>query len=147
MKRTAFTVMTAALVVVWAAAAEILPPPGGSQENAAVIATIHLPRAVMADGAVLPAGTYRVRLTGDQPVPATGQSAGGERWVEFLKNGIAAGREVATVVSAADIEQIAKGPQPRPDTSRVDVLKGGDYVRVWINRAGTHYIVHMPPAS
>ena len=23
------------------------------------------------------------------------------------------------------------------------MLKGADYVRVWINRAGTHYLVHL----
>jgi len=30
---------------------------------------------------------------------------------------------------------------------RVDMLKGNDYVRVWINRAGTNYIIHLPPAA
>jgi hypothetical protein len=28
----------------------------------------------------------------------------------------------------------------------VDVLKEGDYVRVWINRDGTHYLIHLPVA-
>jgi hypothetical protein len=23
-------------------------------------------------------------------------------------------------------------------------LRGNDYVRVWINRAGNHYLIHMP---
>jgi hypothetical protein len=29
----------------------------------------------------------------------------------------------------------------------VDMLKGNDYVRVWINRSGRNYIVHLPPAK
>ena len=52
----------------------------------------------------------------------------------------------ATVVSAGDISTIVKGARPKPGTSRVDLLKGGDYWRVWINKGGTHYIINLPPA-
>ena len=147
MKRSTFNGAYAALFIVWAATAYGLLSAGAiEQGDAAVIGSIHLTQAVMADGKVLPAGTYQVRLTNDRPTPAAGESPGGERWIEFVKNGTVAGREVATVVSADDIDTIAKGSRPKADASRVDVLKGGDYVRVWINRAGTNYIVNMPPA-
>jgi hypothetical protein len=26
----------------------------------------------------------------------------------------------------------------------VQVLRGNEYLRVWINRAGNHYLVHLP---
>ena len=26
------------------------------------------------------------------------------------------------------------------------MLRGNDYIRVWINRGGTHYLVHLVPA-
>jgi len=26
------------------------------------------------------------------------------------------------------------------------MLKGNDYLRVWITRAGVSYLIHMPPA-
>ena len=91
-------------------------------------------------GKPLAAATYQVRLTNDQPTAAVGESPGAERWVEFVKDGKVAGREVATVISAADIGTIARGPQPKANASRVDALKGGDYVRVWINKAGTNYL-------
>jgi len=29
----------------------------------------------------------------------------------------------------------------------VDMLKGNDYVRVWINHSGMNYLVHLPPAK
>jgi hypothetical protein len=29
----------------------------------------------------------------------------------------------------------------------VEALKGGDYIRVWINRGGHNYLVHLPPAG
>jgi hypothetical protein len=48
------------------------------------------------------------------------------------------------VISVTDIGTIAKGPQPKTTPSRVDRLKGGDYVRVWINKTGSNYIVNMP---
>ena len=147
MKRATFNGVYAALFIVWAAAAHNLLSAGTiEQGDAAVIGSIRLTQAVMADGKILPAGTYQVRLTNDQPAPAVGQSLGGERWIEFVKNGTVAGREVATVVSADDINTIAKGPRPRANASRVDLLKGGDYVRVWSNRGGTNFIVNMPPA-
>lgn len=110
------------------------------------LGTVHLTQAALADGKPLAAGTYQVRLTNEQPTPAAGQSPNAERWVEFIKNGTVAGREVATVISAEDIGAVAKRPAPKADGSRVDVLKDGEYVRVWITRAGVHYIVNMPVA-
>ena len=48
---------------------------------------------------------------------------------------------MATVVSAEDIGKVAKGAKPKPGTSKFEMLKGGDYFRVWINKAGTHYLI------
>lgn len=147
MRRATFNGIFTALFIVWAVAAHSLLFAGATEQgDAALIGSVRLTQSVMADGRPLPAGTYQVRLTADQPVPTAGESPGAERWIEFVRSGTVAGREVATVVSANDIEQIAKGPRPKTNTSRVDVLKGGDYVRIWINRGGTHYIIHMPPA-
>jgi hypothetical protein len=110
------------------------------------LGSITLPRAVLADGQPLRAGTYQVRLSGDAPTPAVGQSPEGAQYVEFLRNGQVVGREVATVVSAADVDQVAKGRRVTPGSARVDLLKGADYVRVWINRGGTNYLIHLPPS-
>lgn len=60
-----------------------------------------------------------------------------------MKDGSVAGREVASVVASADIEAVAKGPVPKPNTARVDPLKGGEHLRVWINSAGTHYLINL----
>jgi hypothetical protein len=27
------------------------------------------------------------------------------------------------------------------------MLKGNEYLRVWINKGGNNYLIHMPPAS
>jgi len=113
----------------------------------ASLGTVTFKTAVMADGQRLAAGTYQVRLTGDSPKPGVGQSPESERYVEFVRSGKVAGREVATIVPQAEIAQVADGPRPAAGGARVELLKGDDYVRVWINRSGMHYILHLPPAK
>jgi hypothetical protein len=119
--------------------------PALAQQNN--LGTVNIPKRVMADGKPLAPGTYQVRLSNDEVKAATGQAPGSERWVEFVKGGKVAGREVATVVSQQDIGQIAKGKRPKANGSMVEMLKGGDYWRVWINRGGNNYIINLPPAK
>ena len=44
---------------------------------------------------------------------------------------------------SADIGKVAKGKGPAPGATRVEKLRGDDYVRVWINRGGNHYLIHL----
>lgn len=110
------------------------------------LGSVTLPQRVMADGKPLAAGTYQVRLTGEEAKPGAGQTPEAERYVEFVRGGKVVAREVATVIPAGDIDKIAKSRKPAPGTSKVEKLKGDDYVRVWINRGGNNYIINMPPA-
>jgi hypothetical protein len=109
------------------------------------LGSVTLKRSVKANGQPLGAGTYSVRLTTEEGQPATGQTAGAERWVEFVRGGKVVGREMASVVSDADIAQVANGPgKPAKGGTRVDTLKGDEFVRVWINRGGNNYLIHLP---
>ena len=109
------------------------------------LGSVRLPKAVKADGKTLPAGTYQVRLTAQQATPdAKGQTAPAERWVEFVKGGKVVGREVVTIVPQAEIALVQKDSPPAKNGSKVETLKGGDYVRVWINRGGNYYLIHLP---
>jgi hypothetical protein len=111
------------------------------------LGTVRLARSVKANGEVLPAGTYQVRLTAEVAKPeAAGTIPSLERWVEFVQAGQVKGREVASIVPAADIAKIAENKRVPSGASRVEMLKGNEFVRVWINRSGTHYLIHMPPA-
>lgn len=124
-----------------------VPAAGLAQVAAAgtSLGSITLNQRVMADGKPLAAGTYQVRLTGDSPKPGPGQSMDGTRYVEFVRGGKVLGRELATIVLASEIDSIAESRRPAAGNSRVERLKGDDYVRVWINRGGTNYIINMPP--
>jgi len=110
----------------------------------AVVGTIRLTQPVLADGQAIASGVYQVRATSEHPTPAAGQSGTGECWVQLLQNGQIVGREVATVIPDSEIADVAKGPRPAPNAARVDVLKGGDYLRAWINYGGANYIVNFP---
>ena len=114
------------------------------QASRAAEGDVHIPRAVLADGKRLSGGSYHVRLTNEQPSPVGGETAGSERWVEFVRNGTVVGRDLAIVLAADEIGEVAKSPGPGSNESRVDMLKGGEYVRLWLNRGGTNYLVHMP---
>lgn len=115
------------------------------QDTAATLGTVRIPKAVKADNKPLPAGTYQVRLTTDEAQPdAVGTSGKLERWVEFVKNGKVAGREVVTIVPQSEIALVQKDTPPHAGASKVEMLKGGDYLRVWINKGGTHYLIHLP---
>jgi hypothetical protein len=107
------------------------------------LGSVRLTRALSANGQPLPAGTYTVRLSSDPVTPVVGQSSESAQWVEFVQGGQVKGRELASVVSPADTKQVAKGAPPAPGTVRVQPLRGADYVRIWLNRGGTQYLVHL----
>lgn len=112
------------------------------------LGSVRLTRAVSADGKPLPAGTYQVRLTAQQAKPdAVGASENIERWVEFLQQGAVKGREVVSIVPQAEVKTVVKDAPPPAGGSKVQVLRGNEYVRVWINKAGNHYLIHMPTGA
>jgi hypothetical protein len=122
--------------------------PVSAQAGAQTIGTVRLAQAVRANGQSMAAGTYTVRLTGENGSPVVGQGPASERWVEFVQGGQVRGRELASVVAAADIATVGKTKTPpRPGTARVQSLRGGDYLRLWLNSAGTHYLVHLATAA
>ncbi|MCC7034470.1 MAG: hypothetical protein IT179_16740 [Acidobacteria bacterium] len=103
----------------------------------------------MANGQTLRAGAYQVRLTAEAAQP-TVPGIQMERWVEFLRGGKVVGREVVSIIprdEEKDLHSGGKGPRPAAGTARVETLKGDDYVRVWINRRGVNYLLHLPPAK
>lgn len=119
-----------------------------AQTKPTSLGSVTLNHKVKADGQPLAAGTYTVRLTDEAPPkPGVGQTAEAERYVEFVKGGKVVAREVATVVPDADVKTIVKGPSPARGGVRVDMLKGNDYVRVWINRGGNNYLINLPAGA
>ena len=114
--------------------------PGGEFQ----LGPVRIAKSVKADGKALPPGTYQVRVTGQQASPdAKGQTPSLERWAEFVQRGQVKGREVVTIIPQSEIDKVQKDSPPRPNQAKVETLKGGDYVRVWFNKGGNHYLVHL----
>ena len=112
------------------------------------LGSVRIPRAVTADGKPLPAGTYSVRLTAEVAKPeAVGTSEQLQRWAEFRQGNTVRGREVVSIVPAAEAKVVAKDAPPRAGGNKVQLLKGNEYVRVWINRGGNHYLIHLPTGT
>jgi hypothetical protein len=116
-------------------------------DTAMPLGTVHLPKGLKADGKDLPAGTYQVRLTADEAKPdAKGSSEVLERWVEFVQGGQVKGREVVSIVPAGEAKLVQKDTPPAAGGSKIETLKGGDYMRLWINKGGAYYLVHFAKA-
>jgi hypothetical protein len=111
------------------------------------LGSIRIPRGVKVNGQSIAAGTYQVRLTAqDATPPAPGATPAAERWVELLQGRQVKGREVVTIVPQSEIDKVQKDAPPARNSAKVETLKGGDYVRIWINRGGNYYLMHLPTA-
>jgi len=125
---------------VTAPGAEALNIPSGE----VTLGTVQIPRRVMADGKPLPAGTYELRVTAQTSSGGAGQLEELSRWVEFRQKGQVRGRELASIVPQSEIKQVAEGGMPGPGSVRVDMIKPNDYLRIWANHQGAHFLIHLP---
>jgi|SoiMethySBSTD1v2_1073268.scaffolds.fasta_scaffold41890_3 hypothetical protein len=119
-----------------------------AQKGPVTLGTANIPKAVMANGQPLAAGTYTVRLAAEgADKPAVGQTPDLSRWCEFVQGGQVKGKELCTVLSASEVGAVVKDTPPAAGSVKVQMLKGNDYLRVWANRGGTHYLVHLAVSS
>lgn len=120
---------------------------GSEQSAGQSLGSVNVNRKVVANGQPLSAGTYSLRLLPEELSKVVGQTPSESRWVEFVRGGKVVGKEVATILSDADAKKVAKGGAPAAGGSKTELLKGADYLRIWINRGGTYYLVHLAVAK
>lgn len=126
------------------AGAQLAPADVDVPTGELALGTVELPRRVMANGETLGAGTYDVQLTAQAADPDTvGALQVLERWVEFRQGGEVRGREVVSIVPGAEITDVAKSAPPGAGSSRVELLRENEFLRVWINQGGTHFLIHL----
>jgi hypothetical protein len=120
--------------------------PSTSQQStdANVLATVRIPTAVMVNGTPLPAGTYVIRRTQERPTAPAGQSSDAQRWVEFVADGKVVAREIAEVLRDDDLPQVGASSRPVVSGTRVDMLKGGEFLRISVKRDRERYLVYLP---
>jgi hypothetical protein len=154
MKHTWLVGILAGTLLAGSAAVQAQQKPAAQVPTGEVaLGTITLPRAVTADGKPLPSGRYTLRLTAQAAQPTVaGQLPDLNRWVEFVQGGQVKGREVVSIVPDAEVSQTVPGPDLEPGKAprsgtRVEMLKGNEYLRVWISRNGIQYLIHLVPAG
>lgn len=126
-------------IVLLAAGAAAQTPPAAAPA-ADSLGTVTISQPVLAGGVRLEPGTYEVRLTPETLAPLPGQTPGAERRVEFVANGAVVARDAAVVH-----EPEAVGTSGTASL-RVQLLKGGEFVRVSATREGRRYLIHLPVA-
>jgi hypothetical protein len=112
-----------------------------------VLGTVRITASAMAGGTPLPAGTYQIRLTNDRPAVPAGQSPDGQRWVEFVAAGKVVAREIAEILRDDNLPAIGASSRPVRAGIRVDMLKGGEFLRVSIKRAGERFLIYLTVKS
>jgi hypothetical protein len=118
-----------------------------SLPEANVLATVRITEPALADGRPLAPGTYQVRLTDERPTPRPGQSADAQQWVELVADGSVIAREIAEVIRDDDRPEIGASAERAAEGVRVQILKGGDFLRISVKRQGTRYLIHLPVIS
>lgn len=131
-------VVLASLLVIAAQSA------GLARSDANVLATVRITAAVLADGAPLLPGTYEIRLTDQRPAPAPGQSPEARLWVEFIANGKVVAREAAEVLRDGDLPAVGASSVPARSGTRVEMLKGGEFLRISVKRDHERYLIYLP---
>lgn len=120
----------------------------GTAKKAASLGSVRIAKNVMADGKALAVGTYTLRVSDEMPTAVVGQSSDEARWIEFVQGSTVKGREMATVLSKDALKSMAKkGGSTAPGSAKVEMLKGDEYIRVWVNHAGVQYLIHLTIAK
>ena len=111
------------------------------------LTTVRIATTVMAGGTSLPAGTYELRLTGQSPVPVGDEQRTVREWVEFFANGTVVAREVAEILYDDALPSVGASSQRVPSGTRVEMLKGGEFLRISVKRENVRYLIYLPPKA
>lgn len=153
MKQNRFGAVLCGLIAVSAVLVGAQAKPADTKGTMAPMAamslgSVKITRNVTADGKPLAAGTYMLRVSDEKVAAVVGQSADESKWVEFVQGGTVKGREMATVLSKDALKAMTREDKSAaPGTAKVEMLKGNDYMRVWVNHKGTQYLIHLAAAK
>lgn len=138
--------MTRMIPVCVALVGAVAAGPALAHHTASVLGTVRITQPVMAEGKLVQPGTYEIRLTGEHLPPMPGQSEDAGQRVEFVAGGTVVAGEVATVM-APESGAVGTSGSAAARATRVELLKGGDFLRVSMYRDGARYLIHLPVAQ
>ena len=140
--------MRLATLIVCALTAASLHAQSNPSVNAATsLGTVHITTTVKANGTPLAPGKYELRLTGESPVPPGDEQRRVQEWVEFVANGKVVAREAAEILYDDDLPIDGASSQKGRAGTRVEMLKGGEFLRISATREHARYLVYLPVSS
>jgi hypothetical protein len=92
-------------------------------------------------------GTYEIRLTQQGPASPSDQSPDARPRVEFVANGKVVAREIPILLRDDDLPASGASSRRVPSGTRVELLKGGDWLRVSVKREKERYLIYLPVMS
>ena len=128
-----------------AVAVMVAAGPVQAHHAAASLGTVRITQPAKAGGTTLQPGTYEIRLTGEHMKPLPGQSEDAVQQVEFVANGTVAAKYAAEVMTGDDVPVGTSGGSTT--RARVEMLTGGDFMRVSATRGGERYLIHLAVAK
>ena len=103
-----------------------------------------VPRAVTADGKAAAGRELHRRVTAEVAKPeAVGQTEELQRWVGVPAEGRGQGTRSRQHRPGRGSQGGREGRSPGGGGSKVQMLRGNEYLRVWFNRGGNHYLINL----
>ena len=118
--------------------------PAFAHHGPSSLGSIRLTHAVQVGATTLQPGTYEIRLTGEHMPPLPGQSEDAVQGVEIVRNGQVVAKDAATVMP---VSNAPVGTSGGPTPGRVEMLKGGDFVRASFNKGSERFLLHFAVAQ
>lgn len=106
--------------------------------------TVQITQEVMAGGKPLAPGTYQIWITDQHPDVKAGAPSENQRVVQFVQNEKVVATEIAEVFMRGEPQAVGTSGGADAPRARVELLRGGEFLRVSINDADARYLVHLP---
>jgi hypothetical protein len=107
--------------------------------------TVQITQQILADGKPLAPGTYEIWVTDERPDVKAGVPSENQRVVQFVQNGQVVAREIAEVFPAGERPVGTSGSMSA--RARVEMLRGGEFLRVSFNDPAGRFLIHLPTGS
>ena len=109
--------------------------------------TVQITQQVMAGGKPLAPGSYQIWITDERPDVGAGAPSQNQRVVQFVQNEKVVATEIAEVFTRGEPQAVGTSGGAGASRARVEILRGGEFLRVSINDPDARFLIHLPTGS
>jgi hypothetical protein len=130
----------------------LVSAPVQAHHAASSLGSVRLAQPATVGSTTLQPGTYEIRLTGEHVKPLAGQSEESGQYVEFVMNGTVAAKAAAEVIGSSTGAVGTSGATSGAtggvaSRARVEMLRGGEFLRISMNKGGERFLIHLGVAN